>query len=353
MKYEVLKLTNQPIFSTIQDEGRVGYEQYGVPNSGAGDKVCYRLGNLLLGNNISSASIEILYGNASFECINETQICITGSDMQPKVNGISLKMWQVVNVYKGDKIDLSASVNGLRSYIAVKKGIEINEILDSKSTHSIFELGGKKLKKGDIISATSIYKKDPLDRISLLNKIPNFFEDQDPLYVTRGPEYNLLNEKSKKVIENQKFKLSNRMSRTGAQVEGNKLQVKNGKSDIISDGVSAGTIQLPKDGNMYVLLEDSQRIGGYARILNFDILSLYRFSQLKPGDEFKLKIISIEDAHERLKKNDDTLFNNNIYVEKKIIENNFYVEGEKINVKIFGENNEHIYLNNKPLKIDF
>ena len=121
MKYEVLKLTNQPIFSTIQDEGRVGYEQYGVPNSGAGDKVCYRLGNLLLGNNISSASIEILYGNASFECINETQICITGSDMQPKVNGISLKMWQVVNVYKGDKIDLSASVNGLRSYIAVKR----------------------------------------------------------------------------------------------------------------------------------------------------------------------------------------------------------------------------------------
>ena len=104
---------------------------------------------------------------------------------------------------------------------------------------------------------------------------------------------------------------------------------------------------------MYVLLEDSQRIGGYARILNFDILSLYRFSQLKPGDEFKLKIISIEDAHERLKKNDDTLFKNNIYVEKKIIENNFYVEGEKINVKIFGENKEHIYLNNKPLKIDF
>ncbi|MEC8048472.1 MAG: hypothetical protein VX114_01855 [Chloroflexota bacterium] len=353
MKYEVLKLTNQPIFSTVQDEGRIGYEQYGVPNSGAGDKVSYRLGNLLLGNNISSASIEILYGNASFECINETQICITGSDMQPKVNGIPLKMWQVVNVCKGDKIDLSASVNGLRSYIAVKKGIEINEILDSKSTHSIFKLGGKKLKIGDIISATSINKKYPLDKISLLNKIPNFFEDQDPLYVTRGPEYNLLNEKSKKVIENQKFKLSNRMSRTGAQVEGNKLQVKNGKSDIISDGVSAGTIQLPKDGNMYVLLEDSQRIGGYARILNFDTLSLYRFSQLKPGDEFKLKIISIEDAHERLKKNDDILFKNNIYVEKKIIENIFYVEGEKINVKIFGENKEHIYLNNKPLKIDF
>ena len=92
MKYEVLKLTNQPIFSTVQDEGRIGYEQYGVPNSGAGDKVSYRLGNLLLGNNISSASIEILYGNASFECINETQICITGSDMQPQVNGIPLKM---------------------------------------------------------------------------------------------------------------------------------------------------------------------------------------------------------------------------------------------------------------------
>lgn len=73
----------------------------------------------------------------------------------------------------------------------------------------------------------------------------------------------------------------------------------------------------------------------------------------KIAKKFKLKIISIEDAHERLKKNDDILFKNNINVEKKIIENIFYVEGEKINVKIFGENKEHIYLNNKPLKIDF
>ena len=84
MKYEVLKLTNQPIFSTIQDEGRVGYEQYGVPNSGAGDKVCYRLGNLLLGNNISSASIEILYGNASFECITKRKYVSLGLICNPR-----------------------------------------------------------------------------------------------------------------------------------------------------------------------------------------------------------------------------------------------------------------------------
>ena len=61
MKYEILKLINQPIFSTIQDEGRIGFEQFGVPNSGSGDKISFRLGNLLMNNNISDASIEILY----------------------------------------------------------------------------------------------------------------------------------------------------------------------------------------------------------------------------------------------------------------------------------------------------
>ena len=130
-----------------------------------------------------------------------------------------------------------------------------------------------------------------MKKINFLRNIPNFNETEKLFHVTKGPEFNLLSDKSIKIIENNKFKLSNRMSRTGAQIEGEKLELKNGKSDIISDGVSAGTIQLPKDGNMYVLLEDSQRIGGYARILNFDTLSLWKITQLKPGDEFKLKII--------------------------------------------------------------
>ena len=164
MKYEILKLINQPIFSTIQDEGRVGFEQFGVPNSGSGDKISFRLGNLLMNNNISDASIEILYGNISFECLNDTQICITGSDMSPRLNGMPIKMWQIVNIHKGDKIDLGSSKNGLRSYISVKKGIEIDETLDSKSTHTIFNLGGKKLNMGDIISSSSIHKKNNLKK---------------------------------------------------------------------------------------------------------------------------------------------------------------------------------------------
>ena len=353
MKYEILKLINQPIFSTIQDEGRIGFEQFGVPNSGSGDKMSFRLGNLLMSNNISDASIEILYGNISFECLNDTQICITGSDMSPRLNGMPIKMWQIVNIYKGDKIDLGSSKNGLRSYISVKKGIEIDEILDSKSTHSIFNLGGKKLNMGDIISSSSIHKKNNLKKINYLRNIPDFNETENLLHVTKGPEFSLLSDKSIKIIENNKFRLSNRMSRTGAQIEGEKLETRNGKSDIISDGVSAGTIQLPKDGNMYVLLEDSQRIGGYARILNFDTLSLWKIAQLKPGDEFKLKIITIEEAHKRLNNNNNIFFKNNVYTEEKLKENIFYIEGEKINVKIFGENNELIYVNNKPLKIDF
>ena len=353
MKYKIIKISNEPIFSSIQDEGRYTFEQFGVPNSGAGDKLSYRIGNLLLGNIFNSASIEILYGNTDFEFLNSTQICITGADMNPKINGIPVKMWEIINISKGDKLVLEASTKNLRTYLSVKNGIELDTTLNSKSTHSIFDLGGMKLSAGDIIHSSFINNEANIKEINFLKKIPNHFGEEKVFFATKGPEFDQLSDKSKMDIEGKKFKLSNRMSRTGALIEGSKLEVKNGTSDIISDGVSAGTIQLPKDGNMYILLEDSQRIGGYARILNLESSSLWAFTQLMPGDEFKIVITTLEDAQKRLKELNSILLDNNIFSEKLFVEKNINVEGELINVKIFGESKEYIYINNMPLKIDF
>jgi biotin-dependent carboxylase-like uncharacterized protein len=353
MKYKIIKISNEPIFSSIQDEGRYTFEQFGVPNSGAGDKLSYRIGNLLLGNIFNSASIEILYGNTDFEFLNSTQICITGADMNPKINGIPVKMWEIINISKGDKLVLEASTKNLRTYLSVKNGIELDTTLNSKSTHSIFDLGGMRLSAGDIIHSSFINNEANIKEINFLKKIPNHFGEEKVFFATKGPEFDQLSDKSKMDIEGKKFKLSNRMSRTGALIEGSKLEVKNGTSDIISDGVSAGTIQLPKDGNMYILLEDSQRIGGYARILNLESSSLWAFTQLMPGDEFKIVITTIEDAQKRLKELNSILFDNNIFSERLFAEKNINVEGELINVKIFGESKEYIYINNMPLKIDF
>jgi len=353
MKYEIFKIINQPTFSSIQDEGRNAFEQFGVPNSGSGDKLSYRIGNLLLENITNSASIEILYGNIRFECLNSTQICITGADMNPKLNGMPVKMWSIINILKGDKLDFGASRKGLRAYLAIKNGIESDITLNSKSTHSNFDLGGKILSIGDIIHSFRKKNESNIEKINFLKEVPNHFEGKNIFYANKGPEYHLLSDESKEIIETQKFKLSNRMSRTGALIEGSKLEVINGNSDIISDGVSKGTIQLPKDGKMYVLLEDSQRIGGYARILNLDSVSLWTFTQLIPGDEFRIKIISVEESQKKLKEITETFLKNNISDKKIFIEKNINVESDLINVKIFGENKEHIYINNVPIKIDF
>jgi len=210
-----------------------------------------------------------------------------------------------------------------------------------------------RLSAGDIIHSSFINNEANIKEINFLKKIPNHFGEEKVFFATKGPEFDQLSDKSKMDIEGKKFKLSNRMSRTGALIEGSKLEVKNGTSDIISDGVSAGTIQLPKDGNMYILLEDSQRIGGYARILNLESSSLWAFTQLMPGDEFKIVITTIEDAQKRLKELNSILLDNNIFSEKLFVEKNINVEGELINVKIFGESKEYIYINNMPLKIDF
>ena len=352
---KILKVMNNPPFSSIQDSGRYGYENQGVPNSGAGDMLSYRLGNLVLGND-DVPSIEIIHGNLELEFYKECSIAITGSDMNPKINSIPVKMWETIQVDRGDILTFHVSKNGLRSYLAIKNGFALKEIMKSSSTHSTFNIGGKKLAINDYLycdSGPEDLKNYKLDVYPDYYKFSQVLANKKKLDVIKGPEFNNLSNKSKKELFDSKFKISNRMGRTGVVLEGKKIEFSKNFSDIISDGTSKGVIQVPSDGKLYVLMEDSQRIGGYPRIISLTTASLNYFSQLRPGDDAMFNLISIEEAHNKVKEMEIDFFEDNLSENLYQREFTLIHDEKEFAIKLGIKNKKNITINGKPIKLEF
>jgi antagonist of KipI len=137
--FEVLQ---RGALTTIQDRGRYGYQQYGVSISGAMDKFALRVANLLVGNDDGEAALEITVLGPRLKFLADLKIAVTGGNLQPKVNGNPIAMWQAVNVEGGDILSFGTPKSGCRGYLALHGGIDIPLIMGSRSTHVLAGLGG-------------------------------------------------------------------------------------------------------------------------------------------------------------------------------------------------------------------
>ena len=147
-----IKILNPGLLTTIQDKGRWGYQKFGMSVAGVMDDFATRIANILVGNDEYEAVLEttLLGVEILFNC--DEVISITGSNMNPKLNGNIVPMWTSIYVKAGDKLSSSGAVSGLRSYIAFSRGIDVPEIMGSKSTFTRGNLGGfegRKLNKND------------------------------------------------------------------------------------------------------------------------------------------------------------------------------------------------------------
>src|SRR5690625_3610318 len=121
--------------STVQDGGRIGYYEVGMPPSGAMDNYSYRISNLLVGNKEGCATLEITYIGPVLEFQSDTIIALTGGEMPPKINDEPIPMWEAVAVKSGDKLSFDFIKQGARIYLAVSGGIDVPLIMDSRATY--------------------------------------------------------------------------------------------------------------------------------------------------------------------------------------------------------------------------
>lgn len=282
--------------STIQDEGRFGCLDTGFSPGGAMDSESMKLANLLAGNAPGVGVIEMtMVGiSAKFDC--DCVIALTGADMAPKINGALIELYAAVSVKAGDTLTMGTAKRGMRSYLAVAGGFDIPVIMGSQSTNLKCGLGGfqgRKLQKGDEL---------PLNQNGSLagmehRKIPprNVYPDEITLRVIPGPQDDYFTDRGMETFLGTAYTVSDKSDRMGIRLTGEKIENKNGV-DIISDGVTTGSVQIPASGTPIIMMADRQTTGGYAKIATVIAEDLKAATQARPGTVVRFARVTRDEA---------------------------------------------------------
>ena len=277
----MIKVIQPGLFTTIQDEGRHGYRNIGIPTSGFMDQESAWAANKIVDNDREESLIEITLKGPTLLFNNNCTISITGGDFNPLINDIPIKMYESINVKLGDTLKINNTKNGARSYLAISGGINVKSIFGSKSFLSNIS-EPYYLRKGDEIKISDNSNNKILKKNKLKFKLNRSME------VFKGPEFDLLSIKVKNMLFKNKFTIRTN-SRMAYNLE-EKVQI--GIKSIISSPVLPGSVQLTPSGKMIILHRDCQTTGGYPRILQLSRNSLNNLSQLKSGEKIELKLIN-------------------------------------------------------------
>ena len=181
---------NPGIQTTVQDEGRFGYQQFGVSPAGPMDTQSFYLANILAGNPRGESALEITFMGPSLKFEKDNIIAVTGANVSPAVDGSPIPMYQAVLVHEGQTLSFGVASGGSRAYIAFTGGLDVPVIMGSKSTLMRNKLGGvegRKLEKGDRIGFCN--PKTSLPKMGLRKMEPEKFPEKEiTLRVVTGPQ---------------------------------------------------------------------------------------------------------------------------------------------------------------------
>jgi antagonist of KipI len=288
--------------TTVQDLGRFGYQQYGVPTSGALDNYAFRIGNLLVGNEEGAASLEITLFGCQLRTLQDTKVAITGADLAATLNGELAPAWESLLIKRGDVLSFPRLDSGCRAYLAIAGGVDVPEVMKSASTYikaGIGGLRGRPLRRGDILKANESAASAAVTRLPS-EYIPAY-ESQITLRVILGPQDDCFTEEGICTLLNSEYIVSTQADRMGYRLDGPRIEHR-GDADIISDGIPLGAVQVPGDGLPIILLADRQTTGGYAKIATAISIDMPKVAQAKPGDKIKFTPVTEEQAIALLKK---------------------------------------------------
>ena len=278
----MIKVIQPGLFTTIQDGGRHGYRNIGIPTSGFMDKESAWAANNIVDNDREESLIEITLKGPTLLFDNNYTISITGGDFNPLINDMPIKMYESINVKLGDTLKINNTKNGARCYLAISGGIDVKSILGSKSFLSNIS-ESYYLRKGDEIRISDNSNNKILKKNKLKFKLNRSME------VFKGPEFDLLSIKVKNMLFKNEFTIRTN-SRMAYNLE-EKIQI--GIKSIISSPVLPGSVQLTPSGKMIILHNDCQTTGGYPRILQLNKSSLNHLSQIKSNEKIKFSLINL------------------------------------------------------------
>jgi len=277
------------MLTTVQDEGRMGCQEFGVPIGGAMDKAAAHHANELVGNKLNDPVLEITLLGPIIHFDQPAQIAITGANLSPTLNAEPISLYETINVKAKDQLSFARVINGCRAYLAIGGVWQINQWLNSYSAvHP-----NKEVLPDSIIlknSSLNIYGKNFVEKIVFpLEKRP-VLPYPSTIPVIHGPEFEQFTHYQIAHFFSQTYTISNDSNRMGYRLQGASLSTSN-TPVMISSGIVPGTIQINNAGLPIVLMRDAQTTGGYPRIANVSEKGIDLLAQKKPGEQIRFVLL--------------------------------------------------------------
>jgi len=297
MKNKFFEVLRAGINTTYQDVGRFGLQHLGVAPSGCMDLKSFKIANCLVGNDLNEGVIEFAYQGPLLKLNSgKTKIAIAGNahfeittSKNKKIHGECNKSYILD---PGDQIDIIATKKSVYGYLAVEGGFDLKPFHKSVSTLTRASIGpneGKKISIKDKI----YYKEDSTNQNNMI-EMPSYPEN-NAIRVLKGPQYDFFSEDSQKKFFSTSYKITNLTDRMGMRLDGNFLK-NNVSTNIRSEGITRGAIQVPADGLPIILLTDHPTIGGYPKIANVISADYDLLVQKKPSMSISFKLVEIAEA---------------------------------------------------------
>ena len=303
-----IKVNKPGLLTTVQDTGRFGEYDIGMPPSGAMDVFSYQVGNYLVGNEDGAAGLEITYFGPELEFTEDAVIAITGAELPPKINGEEAPTWETLAVETGDVLTFDYLKNGARSYLAVAGSIDVPLFLHSRSTYTLIGLGGhegRALQEGDELKVGEA--GDRSDRAGMAvaeEQIPGFGKEAEIRVIIGLASYRLTEESLRTFLDTE-WTVTPDANRVGYRYRGGELEfvereqpagAGSDPANVVDLGYPVGSIQVPGGVEPIVLLNDAVTGGGYATIGTVISVDRDKLAQTKTNDKTRFRSVDLAEA---------------------------------------------------------
>ena len=320
-----MKVIDPGLLTTVQDRGRFGYQKDGVTPGGAMDLIALTVANSLVGNDESAAALEVTIAGPSIEFRQDELVSVCGADLTAEMASIRLPTWRGIYVRSASVMSFGEARWGCRAYLAVAGGIDVPAVMGSRSTNLRARIGGIKgralraddqvptppRRPGDPIAAGAAAGGGPMpfalsERFVETAEAASLYGDQKSVRVLPGPHLELFDERDRRLFLERAFEVSPRSDRMGYRLAGPVLD-SSPRAELVSSAVLMGTVQVPGGGEPILLMADRQTTGGYPAIAQVTTADLPLIAQLKPGDEVRFELVTLDQAHAALRAQRATL----------------------------------------------
>lgn len=279
--------------ATVQDLGRPGLGDLGVPPSGAADAASLRLANWLVGNPADAAGLELTLGRAAFRCLGGARLAVTGAPAQVTIaagNGEpagDVPFSASFSAPDGALVGIGSVTTGLRTYLAVAGGFDVPAVLGSRSSDLLSGLGGGPLRPGDVLPIGEP-KVAEAATLPARTTFPTGGETAS-LRLVPGPRLDWFGPDALTILCRASYAVTAASNRTGLRLAGPALP-RADRAELASEGMVSGALQVPHDGLPILLLADHPTVGGYPVIAVVVSVDIGLAGQLRPGSQVRFRI---------------------------------------------------------------